>query len=86
MIRTGLEMLMTNFARTTNFKYTYFNGIVEMLIWDYLIVLQFLSREWRSFKVRNEEVLKSGMKTVFNVVIFDLVFFFYCYYIFIYLD
>ena len=38
-------MLMTNFARTTNLKYTYFNGIVEMLILDYLIVLQFLSRE-----------------------------------------
>ena len=51
----------TNFARTTNFKYTHFNRIVEM---------------WNSvpLDIRLSPSL-AGMKTVFNVFIFDLIFF-----------
>ena len=54
--------LKTNFARTTNFKYTYFNGIVGMwnsIPFDIKVspslavfksgMKKFLSQEWRQF-------------------------------------
>ena len=49
----------------TNFKYTHFNGIVEM--WNSIPLDIRLSPSLAVFK--------SGMKTVFNVFIFDLIFF-----------
>ena len=57
--------LTTNFARTTNFKYTHFNRIAEM--WNSIPLDIRLSPSLA--------VCKSGMKTVFNVFIFDLIFF-----------
>ena len=57
--------LKMNFVRTTNFKYTYFNRIVEM--WNSIPLDIRLSPSLAVFK--------SGMKTVFNVFIFDLIFF-----------
>ena len=49
----------------TNFKYTHFNGIVEM--WNSIPLDIRLSPSLAVFK--------SEMKTVFNVFIFDLIFF-----------
>ena len=57
--------LKTNFARTTNFKYTHFNKIVEM--WNSIPLDIRLSPSLAVFK--------SGMTTVFNFFIFDLIFF-----------
>lgn len=52
--------LRTNFARTTNFKYTYFNGIIVEM-WNSIPLDIRLSPSLA--------VCKSGMKTVFNVFI-----------------
>ena len=52
--------LKTNFARTTYFKYTYFNRIVEM--WNSIPLDIRLSPSLAVFKSGiNDEVFKSGM-------------------------
>ena len=80
MIHTGLRhaddySLKTDFARMNNFKYTYFNRIVEM--WNSIPLDIRLSPSLAVFK--------SGMKK-FLMFLYLIYYFCDCNYIFIYLD